>query len=479
MKALLLIILLSPLGAQSLELTEKLLAKLAQEKTPTLMQLSLSQGKAENAKREYQDGFRPSLFSGMSYLKTNENPFITFQPVISPLTYFEVGVQKKFKRGIDSKVTLTTDRREFDLAGVPETRGITYAALELTIDLWKNFLGRSDQANLKSLEALWQQSKVQQQIGTHNFLIQLRQIFWNTMALEESIKISDKLYRTALRQEGDALQRYKSSVADKGELARYRAQTATRSSQVTALKYQKEQSLRQLKTLVGDLKQQELELPEVNLSRMIKNVTQCVLTINSYKKVPLENTLYDELNAEIDKYQQQQKTLAKTYSDVDVKLTAQGFTRAASGSVSDSFSDAFAENRQGFQVGLNVSVPLGHKKTERQKEQLADQEGLLRQQEISQQLAATHDFIRRSVNYLMKTIDDQKRSKSNLQIRIKDMRRKYKQGRVSVTDYINDQDALLKTELDLVQTKNSILQTLLNYFSFFGLTPCKFNQVSA
>ena len=92
-------------------------------------------------------------------------------------------------------------------------------------------------------------------------------------------------------------------------------------------------------------------------------------------------------------------------------------------------------------------------------------------------LNSQHQFINQSIAYLLAAIQSQGVSKKNLEIRVADVKRKYRQGRISVTEYIVDQDNLLQTELQIIETKYLVVKTLLDYLSIFTHTPCAFNRI--
>ncbi|MEX1098927.1 MAG: hypothetical protein WEB87_00790, partial [Bacteriovoracaceae bacterium] len=89
----------------------------------------------------------------------------------------------------------------------------------------------------------------------------------------------------------------------------------------------------------------------------------------------------------------------------------------------------------------------------------------------------THQQISESIKILQEVIQTQKINSRQLEIRLKDMRKKYNQARISVNDLIQDQDSLFSSDLAIVDTKLSVLNTLLDYFSVFTETPCSFNRI--
>jgi len=458
-------------------LSEKKLKDFALEGAPEISKLIAQALRSSVAHGEYQDRFSPSLFSNLSYLRSKEDPVISYQPIYSPKTVAEIGIQKTFASGISAKLTGSNDTREFSLSGTPEKRSIAYGSLELDIDLWKNFLGRTDQNSLDSLEAALNQTVINKELGVYTFLTKLRGHYWKLVAIDESIKISQNLFESAKKQEQDAKERYKSSIADKSELARYKAQSASRSSSVSSLQFQKEVQIRELKKLVSNLKNTEVLLAPYDLDLVVGKVLECVTQINNYQDVPLENTLYDELGKEIETYHNKKEAIAETYNDIDIQLSSTLYNKAVNDNAPDAISDASSKDKMAYQVSLGLTIPLGGGNTEEDKVKAERIEKESQTNRIYQNLASTHQFMKKSINLLIQSIQSQKSGKENLEIRLKEVAKKYRQGRISVGEYINDQDALFQTELQIIDTKSAILQTLLEYLNVFTKTPCSFNRI--
>ena len=68
-----------------------------------------------------------------------------------------------------------------------------------------------------------------------------------------------------------------------------------------------------------------------------------------------------------------------------------------------------------------------------------------------------------------------KQYRDNLRIRVETMRKKYNQGRISLSELIQDEDSLFESELMVARTKYNIINLLLDYLSIFNKTECDFN----
>jgi hypothetical protein len=92
------------------------------------------------------------------------------------------------------------------------------------------------------------------------------------------------------------------------------------------------------------------------------------------------------------------------------------------------------------------------------------------------QVDATHQQLQRNVGLLVDIIRYQKENAGHLRRRLSVERQKFDQARISVEDLLNNQDALLSSELGVVGAQLQILNGLFDYLVVFTETPCTFNQ---
>lgn len=470
--------LLQPAWAEEFILNEQVIFDMVKSgEPPSLKEIESSLLTNQNQLAKFQDQFKLQAFSQGSYAKTKEEAIISFSPVFSPASDFAIGAKRNLKYGVQLETSIGAAKRDFTFSGTDTTATISKVSVNATIDLWKNLMGKITKAETESLQLALQSSKLQKNVQTQVFLNNVRMLYWQLVANDESLKISEKLLASAIKQEKDAVRRLKNSVADQGEVARYRAQVATRQSQITSQKFQRQQILQALRQLLPELNGKDVSLGKLTLDNTVDSVLQCVGMLQSKVETPLQYSLYDDLNQLLSSIQSQQVKIAEAYSKPDVVLRTGIQTSAVNETTADSFDEAFAEEREGYSVGVQLNIPLGFKDT---KKQLVRAEKLKTEYQIQKQnavLNSQHQFINQSISYLLAAIQSQGVSKKNLEIRVADVERKYRQGRISVTEYIVDQDNLLQTELQIIETKYLVVKTLLDYLSIFTHTPCAFNRI--
>jgi hypothetical protein len=267
----------------------------------------------------------------------------------------------------------------------------------------------------------------------------------------------------------------------------YESQVAQRKGSILYLEFEREKLLQQLKNLIPELSSKEIQLVAYNLEDVIAGVFECTQVINSQTSVPYEYTEYDELTKKLKLIQSNEITMAQTYSDIDLKLTTRfkktGIGSEAKGqnyfegSYADSLDDMNENNRSGMDIGMLLTIPFGRGSTEDTKAVLAKNKFSYQIEDFNNSLVSSHGQLVKSIKLLYEVIEIQKVNSKKLKERLLIMQKKYDQARVPVSALIQDQDALLSSDLTIVDTELTILNTLFDYFTIFNKTPCSLNRI--
>lgn len=481
-----------PCFSQAVELSEESLQAMAKDHSPRLAEIEAAFLSVDLGEKELREKYAPELFGRYAHAETKERALVRFQPVFSPIDQAEIGVRQNLAHGFSTSASIITDQRSAaPTAFTGRFRNATTTTANFTVqmDLWRDLFGRMSKAELGSYEADRKSAEIEKTIAQKTFRLSLRRLYWSLVANNESMKISQELLSSAQTLAKETSLRFRNSVAEADEVARYEALVASRQGSVTYLKYQKEALTRQLQNLVPQLSGKEIVLSQYDIPVTINSVLACTAGIAGEASIPYQNTSYDEMVALIRKNQKLRETVNSRYSDVDVKLfgTAKSTgvsaeptgTNSTRGSYGGSIDDQTDQNRTGYEVGVMFSVPLGSAKENTQKtRELYDQKRLeaalmARESEV----VNAHTSFARTISYLNEVVAAQRLSSEQLQKRLRLMRRKYEQARVSVNDLVQDQDAYLSSELTTIDVRLQIINTLFDYLVVFPETPCAFNRI--
>lgn len=474
----------------ALEINEESLIKMAKKESPKLDEIKSRLLEANSNYKMANDNLSSEAYAGYNHITTNEKAPIPFFPVYSPNNRYQVGVRKNFRYGLSADLSASVDQRSgANNQTTFDDLHTTIYDLTLNIDLWQDLFGKLTQLKLDNAKLSYESSKIQSKIEEKAFLVAVRRMYWNLVANAEKLKISTRLLQQAEKQARDARQRKRNSIADAGEVARYESQVASRKGSVLLLEYQREQILKSLTDLVPSLNGQELNLGAYNVDKSIFDVLACTQIIEREKITPYNYTDFDEMTNLLKKVQKNQSELDQSYDDIDIKLSTSfrqigvasddpnGNGSLYEGSFEDSLDDIAENDRSAFQAGLQITIPLGSQgKTAAVKEEYNKRRLDATIKSTENNLIATHNQISRQIKVLQQVIKTQRLNSDKLNIRLKDMKKKFNQARISVTALIQDQDALLNSDLAIIDTQLEILNTLLDYFTVFTDTPCGFNK---
>ncbi len=472
-----------------LVLHESLLKEYAAKGSPTLDEIQAAFLSVEMSDREEIERTSPELYGRLGYSETNEKPIIPFIPIFTPVKDAEIGVRQNLKHGFAVSAGALT-RQQSAVSASGKYRDVTTTNINFTVqmDLWKDVFGRVTKAKLQNASDDRKRADLEQQIKSKAFLISLRKTYWALVANNESMRISRELLKDAVSQSDDTVKRFQNNVAEQDEVARYKAQVASRTGTISALEYQKQSYLRKLKTLLPELSDSEISLSQYDLDKTLRDVLACTSVIASEKTIPYQNTLYDETISLLTGMMASNRKINERYADPDVSLFGRvqsvGVSSDAKpygfrGSYGGSWDDMTSQNRTGYAVGLNVTVPLGDAKESTQRTKELYDEKRLRAfiGRTDANVITSHQEILRTITLLNEVIESQKVTTEQLTKRLKFMRKKYQQARASVNDLVQDQDALLSSELMTIDTKLAVLNVILDYLAVFTETPCDFNRI--
>lgn len=473
---------------------ESTIKKQISENIPQIQQIESDFQAAKFKELEEKDKLTPEIFANYQNVRTNERAIISFMPVWSPVTQYEVGLRKKFTSGVSASLSTAVDSRSANLngfSGSTQYDDVTTLvhSLNVNIDLWKDLLGKLTDAKIQSAVLSKKSAELQKEIQQNSYYISLRRLYWSLVANNEKIKISNALLKTATEQAMDAKKRQLNNIADAGEVARYESQVLSRKSALLYLEYQKESYLKQLRTLLPTLTNKQIKFNEYNLDKTIFDVLKCTQIISSNSGVPYEFSSYDEVAKLLQEIEFKQKQINDSFDDIDLKfsatykLTGVGSEEINSnlyeGSVSRANEDLANNDRSGFAAGFSLNIPLGaNKKSAKEAKVIFNQKRIKAQRsDIEFNLANTHEQVLKAIGVLTQVVKVQKMNSEKLEIRLKSMKKKYNQARISVNALIQDQDAKMNSDLSVIDTQLAAVNTLLDYFMVFSQTPCGFNRI--
>lgn len=481
MKVIVALLLLLPVSvfAESWLLSEDSLKSEIKKSNPDLLRIEESLQRARYGDLNLREKYQLQWVSEVSYQNSREKAIASFIPTFGPTYYFATGLQKQFASGIELEGTVFSDQQSTSDKFIDEaTRsGI---AMSFSVDLWKNFLGRVERAELDDSRFLVEKQKLQTEVNRRVVELELRKLYWSIVANDLKISISKELLKTSLAQLAEGKRRKKQHIADAAEISRYQAQVASRRATIDGFRFQKDLLLQSLKEQLPGLSEKEIKLGPYDISKKIAEVLICSESLKAQKSTPWKSTKWDEILELVEKSYQKKKIINNRYSDIDLQLVSSLQISGVDQGYSDSLDDFTNNGEAGYEVGLTLTMPLGstQKKAKEAKTKADYQSFLAEKKSLMSQAEVRHRQIVSLVSILQGSIVSLRENSGHLEASIRASKKKFQQARISLNDFISEQDALLNSRLSEVDTQLQAMHTLLDYFQTFTESPCTINQIS-
>ncbi len=471
------------------QLLENSYKELMKSNVPALMDIETKQLSTQLQKSKFKESFQAQAYVNYGHSDTKEKSMIPFQPIFKTSNQYEVGLKKNTMYGVSVDLSQSVDTR----SGDSET-GSTYNDIHTTIyelgmniSLWKDFLGINSRRNFKNLQELELQSKKEELISRKIVGLNFRKIYWALVANQEKTEITNSLLKTSLKQAKDAKRRQASSVSDKAEVAIFESKVSQRKGQLLYLKHEKELLLKNLRELFPELNNKELALASYNKQGATAEILACSGKILVDSSIPFEKSEYNNVVELLKSQKNRQSKIDQNHDDIDLNLQLKYQQKGLSsnsddntnfeGDYTDSLDDLSDNDRSGMSAALSLVIPLGKtaKTTKELQEKINEKRYYSQITFLKNQLVSTHTQVRRSMGILAEVIEAQKKNSKQLNIRVKEMKKKYSQARIPEYALFQDQEALLQSDILIIDTQLQIINTLLDYYSVFQNYPCKFN----
>jgi hypothetical protein len=462
-------------SAMAVEISEQTLIDWAKSESFNAQKIELIELSKKADMLSFEDKFNPTLQAGLGYLKTNEISLVEFMPINTPMTNAEIKIVKPTQYGVAASVSTYVNQTSNRYFTDGTTAGVGAA---LSIDLYKDIAGRLTRAQKDNLTTKHEIAQKERNITQHTFVQEVRKLYWMLVANSESLKVAKSLLKTSERLETDTYKRFKNNIADRGDLARVRSQVQARKGQIHSLEFQKSQLVQKLKELFPQkIGEQAIELKRYNLEKTVANVMACSAQISKNSTAPKEYTTYDEILELLKNELKLSQKLNNSYSQADLKLMGEFKYIGKDYSYGDSFSNISDEKRNSYQVGLQLNIPLGKTKktTEQVQNEMIQKQNISRYREIEGKMSAFHSQTINAIGILYKVMAAQQKNEKLLKETLEVSNKKFDQARLSARDLIMDEDNYLQNNLNEINTKYSVIETIINYFTVFSDTPCEIN----
>ena len=450
-------------------LDEKSLVKAASVSNPTAEKIRASLLSSEISESQILEKFQPSFEGSVSHFQSDENTVAQYSST-SPINQMSLGVKKDFSYGMSMGLYNVTSKHTYGNLGSDARNSIKG---ELTMDLYKNFFGKTSRSEIAYSNYEKEIARIQSQIDNRIFIINLHKIYWAIILNEEAIEISQNLLSIAQRQELDAKRRYKNGITDLGEVTRQSSQVASKQTDIYHLENKRELYIRSLKELLPSIANKKVEIAPYDIEAKEQEILSVIQIIENNEEIPSQYTYYDDIVEYVKKSYYEQDNIADNYSDLDLEFYMEFEQSDSSNQLSNTMGDIHNYDENRYQFGLNLSVPLGSRKnkTSSLKKELEKSEYLADKQNNISKIEAYHSQTVENIKLLRKAAQSQISSIDNMKKSLDFTKRKYNQARIPLRNLIDDQDLYLQSLLKKIEIKSLVVDQVLDYLTVFTQIP--------
>lgn len=426
-----------------------------------------------------KDLLTPVLIGNVSEERTNRRPIFKFSPVSSPINRGTVTWKQKTLYGVDTLGTLGAEIQKFNFDGNAINVSALVLELQTSINLWQNFKGKLDQWDRYGLDASSHASKLKKEVQTHGLYLELKRIYYDLIINHQAHQLAKLRYDQAIAQTQYAKNKLGLYATDTGEVDRFIAQQESRQQAIYQLELQKESILLGLKNKFHQFNGPGItvKVDSFDMLKKQQSVLACLKQITMVPNVPAHFSHVGKIRHEMDKFFEAKIQKANSYQEMDFSLDFAFRTNGVEKTFIKSLDDGLLHNRLGFKIGLNLTIPLpGENRTKRLMLNKIHREKELTYRETDLQLSSLHDYAKNSLTILMKNMESAHTMTKALEKRVHVMQNKFEQGRVSVSEFIQDQDTLLESQYAGLNNQQTIVHGLITYLQTYHLFPCEFNQ---
>lgn len=458
-------------------LTEALIKKMILEDPPGVQKINASFLAVEQELLAQKDRFSFMLNGEAQQFRSQERLLDRFDGgVTRRASSYSLGLVKPTRYGIDLGLKAFESKSSNAFIKDAANAGVAFS---LSLDLYKNFLGRQTDNNLESASLNLKRAELEKKASLKSFESNLRKLYWALVANNEQKLLLTNLVDLSKKQYQEARRRQKSGVADAGEVARYRSQWTTRKASLLSLRYRAGEIKKSLKELLPDLNGKEIVIGPYSVDRTVGQVLTCSAKIRSYPKAPFNLTPYDDIVKYLNQEEKLKEKVVKTYDDPSVKLVGEYSSVGRDFGYSNALDNFSEDGQSRTSVGLQISIPIGGRKaaTQEVQEKLNRSRYQAEARSNLSKIKAFHSETADIIGILKEVVHNQKETNKYLAQSLKVSRKKYKQARIGVQELISEQDSALQSQLNEIETNLTIINTLMDYFSIYNDIPCALNRI--
>jgi outer membrane protein TolC len=446
-----LINLANALTLKSLDQVEKLL----KQKNYDLRQLTQEGRMAEAGLMSWKADHRPSLGLNAFYSDSQKQPTNAFQPARIKSSGYEVSIQQRFGYGLRAELGLKENRNRI-FQSEPENPQLPYPEtfyepaqfLRLELDLLKDLFGAVDRADRKQLELEKRMVKIQKELTEKSLLMSVYSLLWSWKKNQEMKNLIKSIVERFDRLRKDIQSQVSRNLSEPGDLFKIKANLQRQRETLSSLAQQEERIRAQLGNLVGEDKTPKIA-SSFTFRAIEKRITWCESFIRNQSQFKKNwSKRFNIQDASVRKAILAREKLERK-SLPDLSLSGELSYTGTDTVRSDALSEVGEGSRPVTSAQILLTIPLSGKRSEsnRLKGQAQVTRAQLNRARLEDESRVFFEKTKKTLELLLKRYQFASSAIDLDRKQIKDLNRRYQQGRVSLFELIQEENAALQGRL--------------------------------
>ena len=426
--------------------------------------------------------YYPVLSTDINYSDDQKEPTSNFQPARIKNEHFGISLLQRTPIGINGSIGFANDRTELfqseppnSMLPYPETYKQPALYVNLEVDILEDFLGYISQKQWDQVELDKEVADMQISLAQEQLYLTSSSLFWNLQAMEEMKILVREIINRLKQLESDTIEKSKRHIANPGDVYKLKASISKRELDILAIDKNINTLERAIFEMVSASGSKSIK-PSKKLSDIQADIIECEdFILNQGEEIrPSWSKQFNILETRIERANLEQKILnRKTLPDI--KLFAKYSQTGTDADKDDSYTEMLHGERPQLIVGINLTHELSPS--------LGKSARTLGEVELQHSKLAYEKFFHESETlYLHIKEKTTKLKEEDILVeqaihyedgQMVDINRRYKQGRVSLFELIQEEGSVLQTQLIQKELWAKRIENVYQFLTHFDNLECR------
>ena len=434
-----------------------------------------------------EGAYYPMVNVDTSIMDDKKQPLSNFQPARVESMHWGATLIQRTPMGINFSAGITNDTMKLhqsdppnDFLPYPATYSQPVLFLKMEMDILQDLMGYVSFKEWDQYKIDEEVSKMRVELIKHKLFISSSALLWNTREMMEMKSIIEEMVERFEKLEKDVAAKVKRQIAEPGDIYKLKALVAQRKADIVSL----ERSVREIEKAIAEI----LSVPEGirfkpkrTLASLEKGVAACERDVISRGDLDTVWSMEFDLMEKNIKRGELEKEIRYRKALPELKLVGSYARTGSDSNMADGFSNMIDQDKPQIYVGLNLSWPLSASvaKSKRVFGDTALATQGMTYSKFYEGAEVFHESTKRKIHHLREEgrLSDEAVGYGRKQI--DDLHKRYRQGRVSMFELVQEESSVLQSELMRKKLWVERINNIYQYLGRFDNLSCGNNELTA